>query len=469
MANANFFSPDGGITRYLLEDTEGRIMYADDIDGINLLDVSKTKDFNTIGTWSNNVYTVRGVTYTILDGTITINGTASGGNAELRLLQGDDLSAFLNNYNDEELVIYDGTGASVDNLALAVRYTDEGITKYLVPSERMVLPKTSDLIFITINNGQTASNMVLKPAICKREFQDSIPRPYNQQSIQHQINDINESGAVNRLNITATTSTSNGVIMTVNKDSDSSVTSIVFNGTPATGSYVNFKLSENIPVSKARNTKLSTGVATGTISQFNLEAVYRTDNGTYISEQQVASGEIELIIPSNAATVEVWVQIKSGYTANNLTMYPMLAPLSYTGPYVPYAMTNRELTNRVDDLEYIKDDDASVLTNVNTSISMVMTDRNDRIKRKGYLVSFVFEFIVNTEIPSARVVPLFTVPSDYIPLVWTKPIIYDPDGVLKPCASSLRTDDGRCYALNTSFATGKYSITATYIAKNDLS
>lgn len=184
---------------------------------------------------------------------------------------------------------------------------------------------------------------------------------------------------------------------------------------------------------------------------------YAIDNGTGVSWNSSA----------DLSAIRARIKVFSGKTVSNAVFKPMICTASdwnKSHTYEPYYVPVKD---RVDDLEYTKDDNASVLTNVNTSISMVTTDANDRIKRKGYLVSFLFEFIVNTEIPSASVVPLFTVPSDYIPLVWTKPMIYDPSGVLKPCDSSLRTDDGRCYALNTSFATGKYSITATYIAKND--
>ena len=49
-------------------------------------DLSVMKELNTSGTWADNVYSFRGVDFTVnADGTITADGTATGGNASLKI------------------------------------------------------------------------------------------------------------------------------------------------------------------------------------------------------------------------------------------------------------------------------------------------------------------------------------------------------------------------------------------------
>lgn len=49
-------------------------------------DLADIKDLNTNGTWAGNVYTYRGVAFTVnSDGTISATGTATGGNASIKL------------------------------------------------------------------------------------------------------------------------------------------------------------------------------------------------------------------------------------------------------------------------------------------------------------------------------------------------------------------------------------------------
>lgn len=60
--------------------------------GKNELDLSKLKSINTAGTWDENVYTYRGITFTVnYDNTITVNGTAAS-TATLTLNKGSNLS-----------------------------------------------------------------------------------------------------------------------------------------------------------------------------------------------------------------------------------------------------------------------------------------------------------------------------------------------------------------------------------------
>lgn len=52
------------------------------------------------------------------------------------------------------------------------------------------------------------------------------------------------------------------------------------------------------------------------------------------------------------ATINCVFRIKNGYTASNLTFKPMITVASYTGDYVSYAKSNRELTEDVSDIAY---------------------------------------------------------------------------------------------------------------------
>lgn len=137
---------------------------------------------------------------------------------------------------------------------------------------------------------------------------------------------LNVLGAKNLLKINATTQTLNGVTFTVNSDG-----SITVNGTPSTNDPVIFWLS-------SANSTFSEDVLLNGLPQG------ASENTFSYGGSGVGAAYDEKLIRANT-NIRVAIAIQPGYTANNLVFKPMIRPASVEdGTYVPYTMTNRELT-----------------------------------------------------------------------------------------------------------------------------
>ena len=136
----------------------------------------------------------------------------------------------------------------------------------------------------------------------------------------------------NKLKVTATTQTVNGVTFTVNPDK-----TVTANGTPTTGNYSEIVISPTYPVDYVRNCIISTGIESGAITQFCIVVSFRKADMTTNGDQRIASGEAVIEIPDNTAYVFFDCMIRTGYTANNLVFKPMLRPASIKdSTYEPY-------------------------------------------------------------------------------------------------------------------------------------
>lgn len=144
---------------------------------------------------------------------------------------------------------------------------------------------------------------------------------------------INKNGAKNLLPNNGPSETVGNITFTRNADG-----SVTINGTNNNGGLVFYKICENIAWG---NTELNIG-----ITSFPTEARYENylfslegDHSVTFTAGQVAFG----YTVSNTTT---WIAINDGVTVNNLTVYPMVRLASDTdNTYVPYAMTNKELTD----------------------------------------------------------------------------------------------------------------------------
>jgi hypothetical protein len=72
------------------------------------------------------------------------------------------------------------------------------------------------------------------------------------------------------------------------------------------------------------------------------QLIVRTLDGAWIMTSSNTGG----YTPSNDVSAVVTIAIASGQTVSK-TFYPMVSVASYTGPYVPHAMTNQELTKKL--------------------------------------------------------------------------------------------------------------------------
>lgn len=248
---------------------------------------------------------------------VHLSGCPSGGSQNAWCLQLYDVTT--NNYLDVE------TGAGRD-------YSLDATHEYQIK--------------IVIRASQNMSGKTFKPMITLLTTPDSdyehyaSPAKTNRQLTEDSVSWTDESqiGAVNFLNNTATTQTLNGVTWTVN--SNTKVVNI--NGATDSSHWSNLTLG---------TASLKGGK---TYKVFDPDDSAPTGYSDYIpyvtlhdSNNTVIATAPSTYTPSSDIIVTVKLNIPPSKTVTNLTTYPMIAPVSYNGPYVPHAKTNRELTDDV--------------------------------------------------------------------------------------------------------------------------
>ena len=159
------------------------------------------------------------------------------------------------------------------------------------------------------------------------------------QGLTNSLADMNNVlGAKNFINVTSTTSTYNGLTFTINADN-----SVTVNGTATVRSY--FTLSNEIAWDlKAGNYIINGCPSGGSASTFELQIrTDESDSSLWIFGIDYGNGANFNI--ASDKKVKAYIGVQSGVTVTNKTFYPMLRPASIQDDtYVPYAMTNREMT-----------------------------------------------------------------------------------------------------------------------------
>ncbi len=125
------------------------------------------KTYNTLGTWSNNVYTYNGLTFTFNDdGTFKINGTSTG-NAYVNLYfstSGNLISDTTKTYTFTKGItntnIFEAINEMVNSAWTPIKYTSADSTTY-TPSGN----STGQIFRILIETGKTISNVTIYPMI----------------------------------------------------------------------------------------------------------------------------------------------------------------------------------------------------------------------------------------------------------------------------------------------------------------
>jgi hypothetical protein len=189
---------------------------------------------------------------------------------------------------------------------------------------------------IVVTNGTTITNKVFSAMLCLKELYDFDPTyvPYaktNRQLTQDTtglLDNTEVNGAVNMLPNNATSQVVNGITFTVNDDG-----TIICNGT-ATG-----ESSIIISTKLKKGTYRFSGVPkTGSFTSY--WSYYQKDGVTQAND----FGDGVVFHLDSEATINCVFRIKIGYTASNLIFKPMITVASYNGDYVPYAKSNKELT-----------------------------------------------------------------------------------------------------------------------------
>ena len=127
-------------------------------------DLAVIKSMNTGGTWSGNVYTWNGVSFTINDDfSVTVDGTATGGNAILVLSQTGGFSI-----EEGSWILSgcpEGGSGSSYSIAIAGTVSDTGNTAEFTSV-------TNKLVRIYVISGTTVDNLTFKPMVCSKAAWD---------------------------------------------------------------------------------------------------------------------------------------------------------------------------------------------------------------------------------------------------------------------------------------------------------
>lgn len=233
------------------------------------------------------------------------------------------------------------------------------------------------------------------------------------QTLTNETNTIvNELGAKNLLNNSLTTQVNYGVTYTKNTDG-----SILVSGT-ATGRYSGVLITPTIHLPKGKYilSGCPSGGKVGDTVKYNL---YVNDGNSTIAMDTGDGAEFELLVDTD---IHASIAIVENETVN-ATYYPMIRPSSIVdSTYVPYAMTNRELT------EEIELNDASISVAENVGITILQ--QNSFYSKTG-IKCIEIQFKVTTNI--AANTTIMNAPSELKPKGYTEIISMDSnEGTLIP-------------------------------------
>lgn len=193
---------------------------------------------------------------------------------------------------------------------------------------------------------------VIKPMLRKANIEDSTYRPYNHQAIQNQLNAQGVLGAKNLLPYTRDSSTYTQSGVTYTRNADGSITA---NGNATANSFLPIAERLKYPINNLKKGVeyiLSGDYGLGSGNGYVYVNFY--NGSTRLGGVSTAgTGSVKFVIPESlngtvVDGIDFGIGVLNGKTVNNFTFYPMLRLASDPDDtYQPYAMTNRELTDRI--------------------------------------------------------------------------------------------------------------------------
>lgn len=220
-----------------------------------------------------------------------------------------------------------------------------------------------------VRGGQTVNNLLFKPMIRDASITDDTYEPYHE-SVEEEITQIYaDNGVLGAKNLlpypyTHTTKTDSGITFTDNGDG-----TITADGTASAD--VKFYCMYRLNSLEVGKKYILSGCPSG--GSDNTYRLAYTNNTDYAYKDFGEGVEITGFASTYTdRSVIIW--IKSGVTVNNLVFKPMIRLASDPDDtYVPYAMTNRELTEKVESIYKTATADSNgetvTFTNVDTSKS----------------------------------------------------------------------------------------------------
>lgn len=332
------------------------------IDNRNILGAKNLCPNTAVSTEINNVvWTVNS------DGTVTANGTLTANNSSVLVINtftGNEVfvgknvivSGSPSGGGDTTHRITAYRAESVDGSSGTAFDTGSGVTVNWKNNGSGTKAKIQ-LEVLAGNEARTISNLTFKPMIRLASDTNPTYEPYaktNQQLTKETtglIDNQKVNGAVNLLPNTATSQVINGVTFTVNNDG-----SITVNGTATAATRLTICTPTTLLnlIKKYTRLKITGCPSGGSNSSYN---IYCQLDGTYPTDY--GDGRIITGTQNSTSTTGITLQIVSGATVSNLTFKPMLSvpelKLNYND-YVPYAKSNKELTEDVEKVANYTDD-----------------------------------------------------------------------------------------------------------------
>ena len=319
------------------------VMYEEEIHGINVL---KNRTSST---------TSKGITATPqTDGSIIYNGTSTS-NGSIQFLNPSSWPNCTSlrgayTFSFESSAIVNGGNCVVGLLFMKSDGTEEWKNLDLNDSTKdsFTVTLTDDFYLegygqTYFQSGITVSNLNVKLMLRKAEVEDSTYRPYNHQAIQNQINAQGVLGAKNLLPNNATSKTVKGVTFTVNDDGSVTASGTATDNIPY---LINGYLLNILDVNKRYIYSGSPNTASE--QTYFTYIGFNPGNGSF--NHEYGSG-VEFSLKDkdvDYTNVNYYIFIRSGAILNNIVFKPMIRLASDPDDtYQPYAMTNRELTEKV--------------------------------------------------------------------------------------------------------------------------
>ena len=284
---------------------------------------------------------INGVTFTVnADKSVTVNGTATA-NTDFHF--NTPTSRPISELQNEMILSGLSEGAN-DAFELSVIYrtsADVYIRKdnvYGGQEKSLVIPQNASMYraCISVYSGITVNNITVYPMIRKADITDPTYEPYHE-SVEEEIEQIYADngvlGAKNLIKCTAISQTISGITFTVNEDE-----SVTVNGTPTITGNVYFRYG----VADAKVGQILSGCPNGGGgSTYQLIAFNSSESGRLATDTGSSA-----IISREDSNARIGIYISTA--VSNLTFKPMLRLASDPDDtYQPYAMTNRELTEKL--------------------------------------------------------------------------------------------------------------------------
>ena len=366
----------------------------DEVAAENQTLTNQVKDMNNVYGAKNllpntaTTQTLNGVTFIVNDdGSVTANGTATGDLTTWFYILGEDKKTVMfPNIVGKTVKLTgcpSGGGLGVylirffERTPTSITHSDYGDGITFTVQDNL----TGCNCAIGINPGVTVSNLTFKPMLRFESIEDDTYEPYaktNQQLTDDVKNTgaiepmLNVLGAKNLLPNNLSSRTIAGITFTVNSDG-----SVTANGTATATAYV------EIYINSSANLKLNTSYIASGCPQGGGSSTYYVTARDVTDAKNVAidygNGSEPFFMPNLTNTINLRLVVVNGQTVSNLVFKPMIRLASIEDDtYVPYAKTNRELTEKTASIE-------SDISAINAQLNFDGAGAHNSIYRGKYL------------------------------------------------------------------------------------